>query len=144
MEVMKIIVLVALAATLATPAVAQQLDLRTTPPPAERPEFVAPGPYYDISEPRENQWYPHGVRVPYDPAFIEPASTEYETPTTRGRYGVAGWSSQNLPVGPHAGMAYNEQAGWLSFGFAFTWGAPPRPAAKRTPPAARPAGAPTR
>jgi hypothetical protein len=145
MEAMKILILVALAVALAGPAFAQQLDLRATPPPTERPgEFVAPGPYYDITEPRENPWYPHGVRVPYDPAFIEPASTEYETLTTRGRYGVAGWSSQNVPVGPYAGMAYNEQPGWLSFGFAFTWGAPPRPAAKRAPPALRPGAAPSR
>ena len=148
MGVMKILILilVALVAAPAGPALAQQqLEIRATPPPTERPgELVTPGPYYDISEPRENPWYPYGVRVPYDPAFIEPASTEYETSTTRGRYGVAGWSSQNIPVGPYAGMAYNEQGGWLSFGFAFTWGASPRPAAKRVSPAAKPGSAPAR
>jgi hypothetical protein len=144
MGVMKILILVTLAVALAGPAFAQQVDIQATPPPRERPgEIVAPGPYYDVTEPRENQWYPHGVRVPYDPAFIEPASTEYETPTTRGRYGVAGWSSQNIPVGP-SGTMYSEQAGWLSFGFAFTWGAPPRPAARRVSPATKPAPAPTR
>jgi hypothetical protein len=129
----------------AAPALAQQVDIQTAPPPAPaRPgELVTPGPYYDVSEPRENDWYPGNVRVPYDPAFVEPLSTEYETPTARGRYGVAGWSSQNLPVGP-SGTMYSEQAGWLSFGFAFTWGAPPRPPAQRGAPARSPAPAPGR
>jgi hypothetical protein len=141
---MKTLILIALVVAVAGPVFAQQVDIQATPPPTERPrELIVPGPYYDISEPRENQWYPHGVRVPYDPAFIEPASTEYETTTERGRYGVAGWSSQNLPVGP-GGTMYSEQAGWLSFGFAFTWGAPPRPPAKRVPPATKPAPAPAR
>jgi hypothetical protein len=137
---MKALTLAIVLLALAAPAVAQ-VDIRATPPaPEPRPEFIVPGPYRDITEPRENQWYPEGVRVPYDPAFITPMSQEYETPTERGRYGVAGWTSQNLPVGAH-GTGYNEQSGWLSFGFAFTWGAPPRPAPK---PAARPASAPSR
>ena len=137
MRAMKALALAAVLVALAVPAFAQQVDIRATPPPVERPDFVTPGPYYDVSEPRENQWYPgpYGVRVPYDPAFIEGASQEYETTTSRGRFGLAGWSSQNLPVGP-SGTMYREQAGWLSFGFAFTWGAPPRRAA---PPGARPA-----
>ena len=144
MRVMKIVIVAALVLAVAVPALAQQVDIHATPPAKERPpEFVTPGPYYDVTEPRENQWYPHGVRVPYDPAFIEAASTEYETTTTRGRYGVAGWTSQNIPVGP-SGTMYSEQNGWLSFGFAFTWGAAPTPAAKRVPPATKPAPAPAR
>ena len=117
-----------------------QVDIRATPPPSERPrEFITPGPYHEVTQPRENEWYPEGVRVPYDPAFITPMSEEYETTTTRGRYGIAGWTSQNLPVGA-PGTMYREQAGWLSFGFAFTWGAAPRAAG----PATRPASAPGR
>jgi len=136
---MKALVLAIVLLGLAVPALAQQVDIRATPPsPApERPDFITPGPYYDISEPRENQWYQHGVRVPYDPAFFEGASQDYETATSRGRFGLAGWSSQNIPVGPST-SGYRDQSGWLSFGFAFTWGAAPRrPAA--APPAARPA-----
>jgi hypothetical protein len=139
MRAMKIFAFAIIVVALAVPAFAQQVDIRATPPAPERPDFVTPGPQLDITEPRENQWYPEGVRVPYDPAFIAPFSTEYETPTTRGQYGVAGWSSQNLPVGP-TGAMYREQAGWLSFGFAFTWGAPPR----RVAPAAKPASVPRR
>jgi hypothetical protein len=142
---MKVIAVAALLVALAVPALAQQFDIRVTPPPGERPpgDWVTPGPYYEVTEPRENQWYPEGVRVPYDPAFIKPASTEYETPTMRGRYGFAGWTSQNLPVGA-PGTMYREQAGWFSFGFAVTWGAPPRPAAARSAPATRPAPPPSR
>jgi hypothetical protein len=143
MNAMKTLALAALLLAFATPTLAQ-VDIRATPPPQERPDWVVPGPYYDITQPRENEWYPEGVRVPYDPAFIAPLSTEYETPTTRGRYGLAGWTSQNLPVGA-PGTMYREQAGWLSFGFGFTWGAAPRPAAApRTAPAVRPAPAPGR
>ena len=141
---MNALVLAAVLLALATPAFAQ-VDIRATPPPSERPDFITPGPYQEITEPRENQWYGHeGVRVPYDPAFIAPLSQEYETTNSRGRVGVAGWTSQNLPLGP-SGTMHREQAGWLSFGFAITWGAAPvRPAATQTAPAARPAPAPGR
>ncbi len=134
MRAMKTLALAAILLALAVPALAQQVDIRVTPPPAERPDFVTALPYSGITEPRENQWYPEGVRVPYDPAFIPGASEEYETTTSRGQYGLAGWTSQNLPVSA-PGTMYREQAGWLSFGFAFTWGAPPRRAAAPARPA---------
>jgi len=120
----------------ATPAIAQ-VDVRATPPPQQERigEFVTPGPYYDITEPRENWWYSEPVPVPYDPAFITPLSKEYETATTRGRVGGAGWTSQNIPLGP-AALQNREQYGWLMFGIAVTWGAPPRPPAARPAPAA--------
>jgi hypothetical protein len=123
-------VLALLVVVLATPALAQQVDIRVTPPaPPERlGDLVAPGPNYDITEPRENQWYPDGARVPYDPAFIAALSEEYETTTSRGRVGVAGWTSTNIPVGAPV-TGFRDQYGWLQFGFAFTWGAPPRPPA---------------
>jgi hypothetical protein len=135
------IALAMVALTFATPASAQQVDIRATPPaPQDRPDPVTPGPYHGATEPRENGWYPGGVPVPYDPAFVEGMSTEYETPTTRGQVGVAGWASQNIPLGP-AALQNREQHGWLMFGVAFTWGAPPRPPATARP---TPAGVPTR
>src|SRR5258708_29269837 len=99
MRVMKTFILLAVV-LLAVPAFAQQVDIRTTPStPPERPrDFVTPGPYYEVTEPRENQWYPEGVRVPYDPAFIAPMSEEYETPTTRPRFAATGCTPQNLPL----------------------------------------------
>lgn len=59
--------------------------------------------------------------VTYDPAFIAPFTKETET----GRMGLAGWTS---PVGVVTGDGpmNTRQAGWLSFGFAITWGGPPR------------------
>jgi hypothetical protein len=134
---MKTLALAIGALLIAVPALAQQIEIRSTPPSsAERlGNVVTPGPYFDISEPRENLWYPEGVRIPYDPAFIEPMSKEYESTTSRGRLGFAGWSSQNLPVGP-SGTSYRDQPGWLQFGFAITWGAPLRPV--RQPAGARP------
>ena len=124
----------------AVPALAQQVDIRATPPGREgRADFGAPGPFHETSRPRENDWYPQGVPVPFDPAFV--ASQEYETPTTRGQYGLAGFTAQNIPVGP-SGLHYRDQPGWANFGFAITWGAAPRSAAR--PPAPRPAAAPSR
>ena len=61
--------------------------------------------------------------VTYDPAFIAPFTKETET----GRMGLAGWTS---PVGVVTGDGpmNTRQAGWLSFGFAITWGGPPHKA----------------
>ena len=137
-----------LAATLlillfAAPAMAQQVDIRATPPTKERPDFITPGPYYDATQPRENEWYIEGVRVPFDPAFVAPLSEEYESSGTRGRYGIAGWTAQNIPVGA-GGTQYREHNGWLMFGFAFTWGAPPRVPMRSPAGAPRPASAPAR
>ncbi len=139
MRVMKALAITALLLAVAGPALAQ-VDIRTAPPATpERPRdlVVTPGPYTDITEPRENSWYPQGVRVPYEPAFIAPPmSEEYETTTSRGRYGIAGWTAPNVPVGA-GGLLYNDRPGWFSLGFAFTWGAPPRAVAPaRTSPAA--------
>jgi hypothetical protein len=142
-EVMKILVTTLMVLIFAAPAVAQQVDIRATPPAKERPDFVVPGPYYDVTEPRENPWYPEGVKVPFDPAFVAPLSDEYESSGTRGRYGIAGWTAQNVPAGA-GGTLYREQNGWLTFGFAFTWGAAPRPPVRPAATAPRPAPAPAR
>ena len=60
----------------------------------------------------------------YDPAFIAPFTKETET----GRMGLAGWGS---PVGVVTFDApqNRREPGWLSFGFAITWGGPVRKAA---------------
>jgi hypothetical protein len=130
----------------AVPVLAQQVDIRVTPPGREgRADFTRPGPFHEITQPRENEWYPQGVPVPFDPAFV--ASEEYETPTTRGQYGVAGWTAQNIPTGPSlgpSGVHSHDQAGWLSFGFTFTWGAAPRSATRPAAGAPRPTAVPSR
>ena len=140
---MKILATTLLVLVFAAPAVAQRVDIRATPPVKERPDFITPGPYYDVTQPRENEWYIEGVRVPFDPAFVAPLSDEYESSGTRGRYGIAGWTAQNIPVGA-AGTQYREQNGWLMFGFAFTWGAAPHAPMRPAAGAPRPAPAPAR
>jgi hypothetical protein len=139
---MKLALTVVLLLGVAGPALAQQVDIRTSPPSKESTaDFTKPGPFHQTTQPRENEWYPRGVPVPFDPAFV--VSEEYETPTTRGQYGLAGWTAQNIPVGP-SGLHHRDQPGWLSFGFAFTWGAAPRSAARPAAGTPRPAAAPAR
>ena len=76
------------------------------------------------SRPEDADYYPESSSVIQEPAFFEALSKETET----GRFGLAGWSSPNSPVGAD----YSEINGWLTFGFAFTWASPPVPA-KPTP-----------
>lgn len=140
---MKILAATLLVLIFAAPAAPQQVDIRATPPEKERPDFITPGPYYDVTQPRENEWYMEGVRVPFEPAFAAPLSDEYESAGTRGRYGIAGWTAQNIPVGA-SGTQYRDQNGWLTFGFAFTWGAPPRAPVRPAAGTPRPASAPAR
>jgi hypothetical protein len=61
--------------------------------------------------------------VRYDPAFIAPFTKE----TSTGRMGLAGWTSPVGVVGADGPMN-TRQPGWLSFGFAITWGGPPNKA----------------
>lgn len=58
--------------------------------------------------------------VTYDPAFIAPFTKE----TSTGRMGLAGWSSPTGVV-TGDGPMNTRVPGWLSFGFAITWGGPP-------------------
>ena len=122
--------LAALGLTLAfvAPAMAQSsggVEVETMAP-APTPPFKVIRPEVPGSEPtRSSDSFFPGVfgdpTVTYDPAFIEPFTKETET----GRMGLAGWTS---PVGVVTGDGpmNTRQPGWLSFGFAITWGGPPR------------------
>jgi hypothetical protein len=118
----KLIWLGAFSVTLASAsfAVAQPVEVEATAPPAPpkfqilRPE--APGS--EVTRPMDANIYRGDPVVNYDPAFIEPFSTE----TSTGRMGLAGWTS---PVGGDNDHPQGvRQPGWLSFGFAITWGGP--------------------
>lgn len=126
---------VALAATC---AFAQDVKIERRPPAGERrPEIQTPSRHYEQTRPSDHDWYPEGPRVETDPAFVEGLSSEYEAPTSSGRVGVAGWTAPATPVGP-AVAGYREIPGWLTFGFAVTWGGPPARVAHRpAPPPAR-------
>ena len=93
--------------------------------------MIPPG-LQDETRPSDADRYPRGGQVQHDPAFIGPMSRPRETPTSSGRYGVAGWVSPSTPVGsPHTG--WSESNGVFAFGFSITWDGPPparRPAPK--------------
>ena len=98
------------------------VEMQTTAPAPPKFEIIRPeAPGSEITRPRDADIYRGDPVINYDPAFIEPFSTETET----GRMGLAGWGS---PVGVVTtdGPANMRQPGWLSFGFAITWGGPPR------------------
>ena len=122
---------VALGTTLALagadPAMAQSgVEVETMAPAPPKFEIIRPeAPGSEPTRPRDADFYSTfgDPLVNYDPAFIAPFTKETET----GRMGLAGWTS---PVGVVTGdgAMNTRQPGWLSFGFAITWGGPPRKA----------------
>jgi len=104
-------------------AVAQSgVEVEATAPAPPKFEIIRPEvPGSEITRPRDADIYRGDPVINHDPAFIEPFTTETET----GRMGLAGWGS---PVGVVTtdGPAGMRQPGWLSFGFAITWGGPVR------------------
>lgn len=113
------------------PALAQQVEVEKHAPgaPAAEPRVIAPPLRYEITKPSDHDFYDRDMRVPYDPAFIGPMSTEYTTRTQSGRMGMSGWTAPNTPVGsPGAGgTGFSEVNGWFAFGFSMTWGGVPPP-----------------
>jgi hypothetical protein len=132
---MKFIVAAALLLLVATPALAQQVEIEKPSPPTARDrerDVIAPG-LSDQTRPSDADHYPRGGLTQHDPAFIGPLSKPRETPTSTGRYGIAGWVSPTTPVGsPHSG--WREVSGYFALGFSATWDGPP--------PTRRPAPAP--
>lgn len=110
------------------PAMAQSgVEIESTAP-APAPKFEIIRPEKPGSEPTRtlDNDFPSVFGDPtvrYDPAFIAPFTKE----TSTGRMGLAGWTSPVGVVGADAPM-HTRQPGWLSFGFAITWGGPPKPA----------------
>src|SRR5262245_25648933 len=101
---------------LTTAAGAQDVKMQRTPIEREL-GIISPETAPARSRPPDADYYPSTGGIIQEPAFFEALSTKTET----GRYGLAGWSSPNSPVGAD----YSEINGWLSFGFAFTWASPP-------------------
>lgn len=94
------------------------------PAPTPKFEIIRPeAPGSEVTRSPDADFYSTfgAPTVIYDPAFIAPFTKETET----GRMGLAGWTS---PVGVVTGDGpmNTRQPGWLSFGFAITWGGPPR------------------
>jgi hypothetical protein len=106
-----------------SPAAAQDVKMQRTPLEREL-GIIPPATEPGRSRPEDADYYPNTGGIIQDPAFFEGLSVKTET----GRYGLAGWSAPNSPMGAD----YSEINGWLSFGFAFTWASPPLPS-KRPP-----------
>ena len=121
-KMQSVVVAVALSLAGVGAAVAQGVEIETTAPAPPKFEIIRPEvPGSEITRPRDADIYRGDPVINYDPAFIEPFSKETET----GRMGLAGWGS---PVGVVTTDGPNgmRQPGWLSFGFAITWGGPVR------------------
>ena len=98
------------------------VEVESTAPAPPKFEIIRPeAPGSEITRPMDANIYRGDPVINYDPAFIEPFTKETET----GRMGLAGWGS---PVGVVTtdGPAGMRQPGWLSFGFAISWGGPVR------------------
>lgn len=107
------------------PVLAQQIDIEA-PSPERPPEIqvIPPGLYDQVTQPTDQDYYPRGTRVPYDPAFIAPFTFAWQTGTSSGRVGFSGWTSPNPPIGsPVSG--HSEVNGWFALGLTVTWGGPP-------------------
>jgi hypothetical protein len=134
MSVRVLIATLGLLALSATAAPAQQVQIETTPPERHErePRVVPPPLQHETSRPVDADAYRRGTAVGHDPAFIEPLAARYQTATGSGRFGLAGWTSPNQPVGSEA-TNYRESPGWFAIGFSITWdGPPPAPAKPAT------------
>ncbi len=103
-------------------SIAQELPIETSPGPTRstiRPEPSRPSDA--AARPLDVGAYPGDVGVRHRPAFVEPFAARYETRTTRGRYGVSGWTAPPV-AGPPNGARDN--SGSFSLGFSATWGDP--------------------
>ena len=112
----------------ATPPAAQQqpgVEIESTAPPPRKFEIIKPEvPINEIQRTPDADFYStYGApTLPYDPAFIAPFTKETET----GRMGLAGWTSP-FGVVTFEGVDNTRQPGFLSFGFAISWGGARKP-----------------
>ncbi len=109
-----------------TTAMAQKFDLHSPPPERPQDHRKTP-PENEPSRPRmpEADLYPHRPPVRHAPGFIPPLVKETET----GRFGLAGWTSPNTPVGSRL-SADPDNAGWPGLGLGMEWGGPPKSAVR--------------
>ena len=129
MRLIKYIVIAGIFSLMAVSTAVAQVEIESgklVPTPTPEYRVIAPPLHYQTTRPPDADYYQPNVMVEHDPAFIEPFSSQYETPTGSGRVGLAGWVSPYLPVGG-AGNGYREDWGVLGFGFSVTWDGPPAP-----------------
>jgi len=96
------------------------VEVKTSTPADPRElEIVTPAPgSRDVTRPREADFYPNDVRVPYDPGFVEPLTTRPKSGPIK-RVGVSGWTA---PAGRGDGYAAGQELnGWFGFGISVIW-----------------------
>src|SRR5215475_14231664 len=101
------------------------VEIESTAPPRPKFEIIKPDvPINEIPRTPDADFYSTfgAPTLPYDPAFIAPFSKETET----GRMGLAGWTSP-FGVVTFEGVDNTRQPGFLSFGFAISWGGARKP-----------------
>jgi len=126
MRYLSVVLALVLAALSPLPGAAQDVKMERTPFEREL-RIIPPTTEPARSRPEDADYYPNTGGIIHEPAFFERLSTQTES---GGRFGIAGWSSPNSPVGAD----YSEINGWLSFGFAFTWSSPPLAPPKKPAP----------
>lgn len=129
---MKSSIVFALVLLVATPALAQEVDIKK-PAPTRRerlrePGVIEPGLSREERPIEADNYPPGGGRVPLEPAFFRGVSTK----TSTGRVGLAGWTAPNVPLGGQV-AGWHEINGWFVIGFTATWGAPPEAPGRSTP-----------
>jgi hypothetical protein len=113
---------------------AQQIEIEAPTPERPRPPLIVPpGDHFQMTHPSDSNYYPSPPLVNFDPAFIEPLSKRIETPTSTGRFGLAGWVLPNTPVGAEV-TGWRRDPGWFALGFTIEWGGPPPPPPAKRPP----------
>jgi len=133
MRIRDAIVALGLVTLAASGAAAQQVEIETTPPERRErePRIVPPPLQNETTRPPDADYYSRGTAVGHDPAFVEPLAGTYRTAKGSGRFGLAGWTSPNQPVGSES-AGFRESPGWLAIGFSITWDGPPRAPAPAT------------
>jgi len=115
-------------------AFAQQIEIEAPTPERPRPPLIlTPSDQFETTRPPDYNNYAPPPSLHFDPAFIEPLSMKFETPTSTGRVGLSGWVSPATEVGAEQ-TGWRRDPGWFVLGFTIEWGGPPpSPPAKRPP-----------
>src|SRR5215813_11359744 len=122
-KMLSIAVVIALSLGAASAALAQSgVEVEQQAPAPPKFEIIRPeAKGTEITRPKDADIYRGDPVINYDPAFIAPFTKETET----GRMGLAGWTSP-FGVVTFEGVDNTRQPGFLSFGFAISWGGAPR------------------
>lgn len=102
----------------ATRALAQP---EAEPVATPRFELSTPGPGpRETTRPRESEFYREDVRVPHEPAFVEPFTFKPQTGPVK-KAGLALWTAPRVQGGARVTEVPEGSQGWFGFGFSLIW-----------------------